>query len=101
MEGKKYMRKNSGGDNLGRWGQTKMSSYKIHMVKISMKDVVIYNTQKCVKICNGIYNYITENACDEIWKLRNCSRMRDGYKTYLLFACVFPSFPNLENKVGL
>jgi hypothetical protein len=23
--------------------------------------------------------------------------MTEGYKTYLLFVCVFPSFPSLEN----
>lgn len=52
-------------------------------------------------MCNGIYNYITENACDDIWKHKDCSRMREGYKTCLLFACVFPSFPDLENGAGL
>jgi hypothetical protein len=46
---KKYIGKKSGGGSLGSWGQKEMSSYKIHMVKISMKDVEIYNTQKCVK----------------------------------------------------
>jgi len=43
------MGKNSGGGSPGRWEQKEMFSYKIYMVKISMKDVVIYNTQKCVK----------------------------------------------------
>lgn len=52
-------------------------------------------------MCNDIYNYIIENACDDIWKLKNCSRMREGYKTYLLFACVFLSFPDLENGADL
>lgn len=43
------MGKNSGGSSLLRWGQKEMPSNQICMVKISMKDVVIYNTQKCVK----------------------------------------------------
>lgn len=52
-------------------------------------------------MCNGIYNYIIENACDDIWKQKHCSRMREGYNTRVLFAHVVPLFPDHENGASL